>query len=233
VALILRLARENPRWGYLRIVGECAKFGFTISATSVRNLLRRHRIGPAPRRLGPRGRSYFEHRLPGRSPATFFSVDTITLRGLYVLFLIDLERRQVFLAGVTAHRIGSWVTQQARNLTSTLEDQGRVIRFIIRDRDAKFVGPFDDVMHSTGTRVIKTPVRSPRANVFAERWVRTVRAECLDWLLIRSERHLEQVLDEFVEYYDAARPHHSIDLEVPEPYAPQDAIRRLKTGRAN
>jgi putative transposase len=218
VALILRLGRENPRWGYLRIVGECAKLGVTVSATSVRNVLRRHRLRPAPRRSGPTWAQFLRTQASGALACDFFSVDTITLRRLYVLFFIDLERRKVFLAGVTAHPIGRWVAQQARNLAAELEDEGRVIKFLIRDRDSKFVGPFDEVMRSTGARVIKTPVRAPRANAFAERFVRTARTECLDWLLIRSERHLERVLAEFVEHYNAARPHRGINLEVPVPY---------------
>jgi putative transposase len=130
----------------------------------------------------------------------FFHVDTISLRRLYVLFFIDLDRRKVFLAGVTAHPVGARVTQQARNLAATVEDEGRAVRFLVRDRDAKFVRPFDEVMKSTGARVIQAPVRSPRANAFAERFVRTARTECLDWLLIRSERHLDRVLCEFVEH---------------------------------
>ena len=136
-----------------------------------------------------------------------------------MLFFIDLERRKVFLAGVTANPIGAWVTQQARNLAITLEDQGRAVRFLVRDRDAKFVGPFDEVMRSIGARVILTPVRSPRANAFAERFVRTARSECLDWLLIRGERHLDRVLREFVEHYNNERPHRGIDLEVPVAYS--------------
>jgi len=145
-------------------------------------------------------------------------VDTITLRRLYVLFFIDLERRKVFLAGVMVHPIGTWVTLQARNLAARLEDEGRVVKFLIRERDSKFTGPFDEVMRSIGARVIKTPVRTPRANAFAERFVRTARTECLDWLLIRSQRHLERVLAEFVQHYNAARPHRGINLEVPIPY---------------
>jgi putative transposase len=218
VALILRLARENSRWGYLRIVGECAKLGVTASATSVRNVLRRHRLHPAPRRSGPTWAEFLRAQASGALACDFFSVDTITLRRLYVLFFIDLERRKVFLAGVTAHPIGTWVTQQGRNLAARLEDEGRVVKFLIRDRDSKFVGPFDEVMRSIGTRVIKTPVRAPRANAFAERFVRTARTECLDWLLIRSERHLELVLAEFVQHYNTARPHRGINLEVPIPY---------------
>jgi transposase InsO family protein len=227
VALVLRLTRENPRWGYLRIVGECRKLGVTVSATSVRNVLRRHRIGPAPRSSGPSWSEFLRAQAAGALGCDFFHVDTVRLRRIYVLFFIDLERRMVFLAGVTAHPVGPWVTQQARNLVSTLEDQGRAVRFLIRDRDTKFVGPFDEVMRSVGARTIKTPVMAPRANAFAERFVRTARAECLDWLLIRSERHLDHVLREFVTHYNQERPHRGIRLEAPVPYL---AMQQFESG---
>jgi transposase InsO family protein len=218
VDLVLRLAREDPRWGYLRIVGECRKLGVTVSATTVRNVLRRHRLGPAPRRSGPSWSQFRRSQAAGTLACDFFHVDTVMLRRVYVLFFLDLDRRMVFLAGVTAHPIGPWVTQQARNLVAALEDQGRAVRFLVRDRDTRFVGPFDEVLRSTGARVIKTPVRSPQANAFAERFVRTARAECLDWVLIRGERHLDRVLREFVQHYNCERPHRGIDLEVPVPY---------------
>jgi transposase InsO family protein len=181
---VLRLAQENPHWGYLRIVGECRKLGVAVSATSVRNLVRRHRLRPAPRTSGLSWSEFLRAQVAGVLACYFFHVGTITLRRLYVLFFIDLERRKVFLAGVTAHPVGAWVTQQARNLTATLEDQGRAVHFLVRDRDAKFAGPFDEVIRSIGAQVTSTPVRSPRANAFAERFVRTARTECLDWLLI-------------------------------------------------
>jgi len=235
VELVLRLARENPRWGYLRIVGELRKLGVTVSATSVRNVLRRHRLKPAPRRIGPTWREFLRAQAAGTLACDFFSVDTVMLRRIYVLFFIDLERRKVFLAGVTEHPIGRWVTQQARNLAARLEDEHRCVKFLVRDRDTKFVGPFDEVLTSIGARVIKTPVRAPRANAFAERFVRTVRTECLDWLLIRNERHLERVLVEFVDHYNAARPHRGIDLEVPDPPTSKarfsDAIRVQRVDR--
>ena len=224
VALVLRLARKNPRWGYLRIVGELRKLGVTVSATSVANVLRRHRLKPAPRRSGPTWSQFLRAQAAGTLACYFFHVGTITLRRLYVLFFIDLERRKVFLAGVTEHPIGSWITQQARNLAMALEDEGRIVKFLIRDRDTKFVGPFDEVLSSIGARVIKTPVRAPRANAFAERFVGTARRECLDWLLIRNERHLERVLTEFVEHYNAARPHWGIDLDIPIPYVLQKPL---------
>jgi transposase InsO family protein len=218
-ALVLRLARENPRWGYLRIVGECRKLGVPISGTSVRNVLRRHRLRPAPRSSGPSWSEFLRAQAAGTLACDFFHVDTVALRRLYVLFFIDLERRKVFLAGVTAHPVAAWVTQQARNLAITLEDEGRTVRFLVRDRDTKFVGPFDEVLRSLGARMVLTPVRSPRANAFAERFVRTARTECLDWLLIRGERHLDRVVREFVEHYNNERPHRGIDLEVPVAYS--------------
>jgi len=139
VELVLRLARENPRWGYLRIVGECRKLGVNVSATAVRQLLRRHRLGPAPRTTGPSWSEFLRAQAAGTLSCDFFHVDTVTLRRLYVLFFIDLNRRMVYLAGVTAHPAGPWVTQQARNLVAVLEDRGQPFRFLVRDRDAKFV----------------------------------------------------------------------------------------------
>jgi putative transposase len=121
------------------------------------------------------------------------------------------------LAGVTAHPVVPWVTQQVRNLVATLEDQGRDFGYLVGDRDSKSVGPFDEVMRSVGAQVIKTPFRAPRANAFAERFVLTARGECLDWVLIRSERHAERALREFVAHYDHQHPHRGIDLEAPVP----------------
>lgn len=148
-----------------------------------------------------------------------------------MLFFLDVQRRKVYLAGVTAQPIGPWVTQQARNLVATLEDEGRALRFLVRDRDTKFVGPFDEVLRSTGARIIKTPVRAPQANAFAERFVLTARTECLDWLLIRSERHLERVLREFVMHYNNERPHRGLDLEVPVPYLTEHQFKGVSSIR--
>jgi hypothetical protein len=145
----------------------------------------------------------------------FSTVDTVSLKQLYVLFMIELSTRQVHILGVTDHPTGAFVTQVARNLVSDLVDSGRSIKFLIRDRDTKFTTSFDEVFRSEGIRVIKTPVRSPRANAYAERWVRTVRTECLDWLLILGHGHLERVLRQYVCHDNRQRPHRGIDLEVP------------------
>ncbi|ONH25501.1 integrase core domain-containing protein [Pseudofrankia asymbiotica] len=220
VQLVLRLARENPRWGYLRIVGECRKLQVLVSATSVRNILRRHGLGPAPRRdAGPSWSQFLRSQARGVLACDFLTIDTVTLARLYVLFFVEFDRRHVWLAGVTAHPTATWVTQQARNLTYHLGDAGPY-RFLIRDRDAKFVRGFDDVFADEGIRIIKTPVRAPRANAYAERWVRTVRSECLDWTLIWNRRHAEQILSTYVEHYNTARPHRGIDLGTPDPLAP-------------
>ena len=216
VELVVRLARENPRWGYRRITGELAKLGVSVSATSVRTILRRAGLGPAPgRHGGPSWSTFVRAQASGIVACDFLTVDTIGLRRLYVLFFIELESRRVWLGGVTAHPNGPWVTQQARNLFLAVTGRDAPLRFLIRDRDAKFAGPFDAVFASEGVRVIRTPARSPKANAFAERWVRTVRSECLDWLLILNRRHLERVLRVYVDHYNQARPHRGLGLVMP------------------
>jgi putative transposase len=192
--LIVRLANENPTWGYQRIKGELQHLGVRVSATAIRATLRRHGLNPAPRRAGGTCRAFLRQQAAGMVACDFFTVDTVWLRRLYVLFFIELDTRRVHLAGVTANPDGGWVTQQARNLLLVLGDQGRRVCFLLRDRDAKFSRSFNEVFRSEGGEVLVTPVRAPRANAYAERWVRTVRAECLDWLLIVGRSHLEQVL---------------------------------------
>lgn len=217
VELVVRLARENPRWGYLRIVGELKKLGVAVSKTSVASVLRRHRLPPAPRRSGPTWSDFLRVQAKGILATDFFTVDTVTLRRFYVLFVIEIERRRVHLLGATANPNGPWVTQVARNSASDLEDAGRDFRFLIRDRDTKFTASFDAVLASIGIETIRTPVASPRANAFAERFVRTVREDCLDHLLVVSRRHLEALLVEYIRHYNEARPHRSLDLDQPLP----------------
>jgi putative transposase len=188
VELVLRLARDNARWGYMRIAGECRKLGVTVSATSVRNILRRHRLGPAPRRGGPSWTEFLRMQAAGTLACDFLTVETIDLTRLYVFFMIEVERRRVHLAGVTAHPTGAWVTQAARNLLMDLDERANRFRFLIRDRDAKFTAAFDAVFAAAAIEVVRIPPRAPKANAFAERWVRTVRTECLDWLLIWNRR---------------------------------------------
>jgi putative transposase len=215
--LIIRLAKENPRWGYQRIQGELQQLGMRVSATAIRTTLRRHGLEPAPRRVTTTWRAFLRQQAAEILACDFFTVDTVWLRRLYVLFFIELDSRQVHLAGVSANPNAAWVTQQARNLLLALEEQGRRVRFLVRDRDAKFCRAFDDVFGSEDVDVLVTPVQAPDANAFAERWVRTVRAECLDWLLIVGRSHLEQVLRVYVRHYNGPRPHRSLKLQAPDP----------------
>ncbi|HET6770782.1 MAG TPA: integrase core domain-containing protein [Actinomycetota bacterium] len=214
--LIIRLARENPRWGYRRIQGEVRKLGFGVAASTIHSILRAEGLGPAPRRGGPTWREFLKAQAEGIVACDFFTVETAWLRTLYVLFFIELGSRRVILAKGTSSPDSTWVTQQARNL---FMDVPRGPTFLLRDRDAKFSGTFDEVFRSGGARVIRTPFRSPKANAYAERWVRTARRECLDHLLILSCRHLDAVLAEFVEHYNGARPHRALGLDPPEPGA--------------
>jgi transposase InsO family protein len=217
VDLVLRLARENPRWGYQRIAGECAKLGVAVSATSVRNILGRHRLGPAPRRGGPSWTQFLRAQAGGVLACDFLTIETVGLSRLYVLFVIELDRRQVWLAGITTNPTGTWVTQRARELLMNMGEHADRFQVLIRDRDTKFIATFDHVFTADGIQVIRTPVRAPRANAYAERWVRTVRTECLDWLLILNRRHLEHVLAVYVEHYNSVRPHRGLDLQTPLP----------------
>jgi transposase InsO family protein len=217
VALVLRLARENPRWGHRRIVGELRKLGFAVSETSVRNVLRGEGIGPAPRRDGPSWREFVRQQAASMIACDFFTVETVALRRIYVLFFIELGTRRVQLAGCTQNPNGAWVAQQARNLIMDLAERRKPLRFLLHDRDSKFGGAFDEVFRTEGARVITTPVRAPNANAHAERWVRTVRQECLDWLLILGRRQLERALRTYIDHYNRQRPHRALDLNIPDP----------------
>jgi transposase InsO family protein len=215
--LIVRLARENPRWGYQRIQGELLRLGVRVSATAIRTTLQRHGLDPAPRPTATTWRAFLRQQAAGIVACDFFTVDTVWLRRLYVLFFIELDTRRVHLAGVTANPNGAWVAQQARNLVLVLGERGRQVRFVLRDRDAKFCRSFDAVFRAEGGEMLVTPVKAPKANAYAERWVQTVRAECLDWLLIVGRGHLEQALRVYVAHYNIHRPHRALALQAPAP----------------
>jgi putative transposase len=214
--LIVRLATENPRWGYQRIKGELQRLGVHVSATAIRTTLRRHGLDPVPRRATTTWRAFLREQAAGIVACDFFTVDTVWLRRLYGLFFIELDSRRVHLGGVTANPDGGWVTQQARNLLLVLNERGRQLRFLVRDHDAKFTHSFDDVFCSEGAQVLMTPVQAAKANAYAERWVRAVRTECLDWLLIVGRGHLEQILRSYVRHYNGHRPHRALGLQPPD-----------------
>ncbi|HEY4725748.1 MAG TPA: integrase core domain-containing protein [Actinomycetota bacterium] len=222
--LIIRLATENPRWGYQRIQGELLRLRVEVSATAIRTTLRRHGLDPAPRPMATTWRAFLRQQAAGIVACDFFTVDTIWLRRLYVLFFIELDTRRVHLTGETANPNSGWVTQQARNLLVVLGEREQRLRFVLRDRDAKFSRAYDDLCRSEGIEVLITPVQAPNANAYAERWIRTVRAECLDWLLIIGRGHLQQVLRVYIEHYNAHRPHRALGLQPPDP-AVEPALR--------
>jgi len=213
--LILRIARENPRWGYLRILGELKGLGVAVSATTVRNVLRSALLGPAGGRPGPSWRQFLQAQARSLIAVDFFTVDTIWLQRLYVLFFIEVGSRRVHFAGYTAHPDQEWVTQQARQVVWAVSERAEPVRWLIRDRDHKFTRSFDDVFGGAGIRIVRTPIQAPQANAIAERFVRTVRAECLDWLLMLSAGQLERILTVYIDHYNRHRPHRSLDLTPP------------------
>jgi putative transposase len=215
---VLRVARENPRWGYQRIVGEVRRLGISVSATTVRKILRQEGFGPAGERSGLSWRAFLRAQAASMLAVDFFTVETVALHRLYVLF-IELESGRVHVAGYTANPTGAWVAQQARQFAWTLQERPSSFRFLIRDRDSKFTREFDAIFASEGIEIVKTPPQAPKANAIAERFVRTVRSECLDWLLVVDRRHLERVLRTFVDHYNSHRPHRSLNLKPPNPAA--------------
>ena len=223
-----RLARENPRWGYLRIVGEAWKLGVEVSKTSVADVLGRSGLPPAPRRDGPGWTEFLRGQAETMLATDFFTVDAVTLRCYYVLFVIEVQTRIVHVLGVTANPNGPWVAQVAGNFAADLEDRQDRFRFLVRDRDTKFTATFGEVFGSIGVSVIRTPVRSPRANAYAERWVRTVREDRLDHLVVASRRHLQSVLNDYVGHYHRSRPHRSLPLAAPDPQPESEQRGRVR-----
>jgi len=212
--LVLRLARQNPHWGYTKIAGEVRKLGFTgLGRSTVARILKRHGLFPPAQRGGLSWHDFLGHYGQFIWACDFFTVTTATLRTYYVLFFIEIRTRRIVFWNVSVHPDGAWVVQQFRNL-SVLHD--KLPRHLLHDRDSKFTAHGDELLRACGTQPIQLPVRSPNLNAHAERWIRTVREECLDRIIVLNEPHLRWVLDQFVRYYNQRRPHRSLNLYVPD-----------------
>jgi putative transposase len=212
----VRLARENPLWGYRRIHGELTKLGTTVAPSTVYEILRAADIDPAPRRSGPTWRQFLHAQAAGVLAVDFLHVDTVLLTRLHVLVFIEHGTRRMHLGGVTPHPTGEWTVQQARNLAVNLDERFEDFRFLIRDRGSNFTASFDAVFQATGATILRTAVQAPRMNAICERLVGTLRRELLDRVLILGAAHLRAVLAEYQEHYNTARPHQGIDQRTPD-----------------
>jgi putative transposase len=213
--LVVRLARENPSWGYRRIQRKLVGLGIKLAASTIWTILRQTGIEPAPKRQETSWPGFLRAQAASILECDFLTVDTLFLKRFYVLFFIGPGDPARPLGRDHDQPAGRWVTQQARNLLMQLDDEEVRPRFLVRDRDSKFTRDFDEVFRSEGIRVIKAPVRSPKARAHAERWVGSIRRECLDRLLILGRRHLQHVVATYVMHYTEHRPHRSLSQQRP------------------
>ena len=213
--LVIRMATDNPAWGHRRVQGELARLGHPIAASTVWQILHDAGIDPAPRRSGTTWKQFLTAQARGILAADFVHVDTVLLRRLYALIIIEHGTRRAHLAGITANPDGAWTTQAARNFLMDLGQRAVSIKFLIRDRAGQFTGSFDAAFQADGIRILASPPQAPRANAICERTIGTLRRELFDRLLIVNERHLRWVLTDYLRHYNAARPHRALGQLAP------------------
>jgi transposase InsO family protein len=213
--LVIRIATDNPSWGHRRVQGEPVRLGHPIAASTVRQILHRAGIDPAPRRPGPTRKQFLTAQAAGILAVDFLHVDTVLLRRIYALIVIEHDTRRVHLAGITANPDGAWTTQAARSVMMDLGQRATPVKFLIRDRAGQFTDAFDAVFKADGIRILASPPQAPRANAICERFIGTLRREVLDRLLIVNEHHLRRVLTEYLLHYNTARPHHALGQLAP------------------
>ena len=219
--LVLRLVHENPAWGYRRVHGELAMLGIKVAASTVWQILKDAGIDPAPERAATTWGAFLRSQAEGILACDFLETFTLSGQRQYVLAVIEHATRRVRILGATAHPTAAWVTQAARNLLMDLQDAGTTVRYLIRDRDAKFPALFDEVLADAGIAVVLTGIRMPRMNAVMERWVRTCRRELLDRTLIWNQAHLLHALREFESHYNEHRPHRTLRQSAPLHAAPE------------
>ena len=213
--LVIRMDKDNPAWGHRRVQGELVRLGHPIAASTVWQILHDAGIDPAPRRSGPTWKQFLTAQARGMLAIDFVHVDTVLLRRLYALIIIEHGTRRVHLAGITSNPDGAWTTQAARNFLMDLGQLTESIKFLIRDRAGQFTGAFDAAFQSAGTRILASPPQAPRANAICERVIGTLRRELFDRVLIVNEHHLRRVLTEYLRHYNAARPHRALGQLAP------------------
>lgn len=215
--LVVQIALENPTWGYRRIHGELVGLGHQIAASTIWQILKNHRVAPAPLCASVTWSAFL--RSQAAVACDFACVDTVSLRRYYLLFFIDIETRRVFYAGITAHPTGDWTTQAARNLFLRHHQALARCKALVRDRGSQFTAAFDEIFRTEGITVLKTPVRTPVANAFAERWIGTLRRELLDRTLVWNRGQLERIVIDYIDHYNEHRPHRSLNQQPPSPAA--------------